>query len=173
MEFKLTRDYFFFGSLRDRDILLAVSGQGARHLAFRDGRLSDHALHRVAQENYPLLVESPGESVPGLIVSGLTTPEIERISFFEDSYYRPRPLDIVTADGVQKCHVFGSEDLSEDSGEAWSFEAWSPEERAVFRLVTEAFMSRYGTASFDEVDADWEHFVAQAELEIYGRHRIG
>ena len=79
----------------------------------------------------------------------------------------------MTADGVRKCHVFGSEDLSEDSGEAWSFEAWSPEERAVFRLVAEAFMSRYGSASFEEVDADWERYVAQAELEIYGRRHTG
>ena len=170
---ELIGDYFFFGSLRDRDILQAISGLGARHLGFRDGRLLDHALHRVAQENYPLLVECPGEAVPGLIVSGLTPPAIERIGFFEDRYYKPRLVDIVTAEGVRKCQVFASQDRSEDSGEAWSFEAWSPEERAVFRLVTEAFMSRYGSASFEEVDADWERYVAQAELEIYGRRHTG
>ena len=165
-------DFFFFGTLRERSILETVIGGEGSHLGFLDGHLPDHNARVVQDEDYPVLVPAAGELLPGVVVRGLSGADMARIRFFEDSYYEPLEVCVSTSEGQISCHVFASPEGSEELGEIWDFETWPVEDREVFRLVAEQFMSRFGHATFEEVDADWEIFVERARAFVRAEKRI-
>ena len=165
--------FFFFGTLRERPILEVVIDGPGSHLRFVDGHLDGYAARRVREEDYPVLVPVANSRLPGVVVSGLTALDLERIRFFEDAYYEPREVSVLTGEGLLACHVFaspnGCEDLDED---LWAFEHWPAEDREIFRLVAEQFMARFGFVTFEEADADWELYVARAREMVLGRRRV-
>jgi hypothetical protein len=99
--------------------------------------------------------------------------DLERIRFFEDAYYEPREVPVLTGEGLLGCHVFASPDGCEDlDEEPWIFEHWPAEDREIFRLVAEQFMTRFGLATFEEVDADWELYVSRARAMVMDGRRV-
>ncbi|CAN8095429.1 unnamed protein product [Discula destructiva] len=61
----------------------------ARH-TFVPAVLHDYCRHRVKYADYPGMVEDPGHSVFGMVVSGITKANLERLDFFEGSQYDRR-----------------------------------------------------------------------------------
>ena len=162
-------DFFFFGSLRDRDVLAAVLVGRADgtllgpHLSFDEAALLGYRTHRVKDEDYPILLSEPGGRVPGVRVRGLRDEDLARIRYFEEAFYDPRPRAVEVAGMRAECLVFVSPDQGEDSGERWTYDHWSPHRRRVFALLAELFMACYGKMSFEEADAMWEEMVERAE----------
>ena len=133
------------------------------HLTFQKGRLAGYRVNRVRDEDYPLLVPNAEGQATGLVVRGLKDSEIARIRFFEETFYEPEELSVITDDGEAKCYVFISQDTGEDSGESWSFADWDAKSRRVLALAAEFFMARHGNATFEEADGEWELYIARAE----------
>ncbi len=101
--------FFFFGSLRDHDILEAVIGRAFPRRAFPAAQLPDHRLERMAQETFPLLVAAAGALAPGVVVEGLEAADIERIHFFESVEYEASLHSIALAGGgALDCHLFAA-----------------------------------------------------------------
>ena len=98
--------FFFFGSLRDHDVLEVVIGRSFPHRAFPAAQLPAHRLERMAKETFPLLVAAPGSRAPGVVVEGLEAADIERIHFFESVEYEPRLHTVeLAAGGTLDCQM--------------------------------------------------------------------
>ncbi len=148
--------YFFFGTLRDRDMLDLVVG---RHVADGDvepGTLPRVRLLRVADEAYPALVPHAESRVEGVRVTGLTVAEVERIAWFEGKEYALRTVDVVRADGgraTAQVHV-ASETL-ELVDEDWDFARWRRTEKDLVMTLAREHMALRGRVSLDEAMGIW------------------
>ena len=153
--------FFFFGSLRDHDILEAVIGRPFPRRAFPAARLPDHRLERMAKETFPLLVAAPGASAPGIVVEGLQAADIARIHFFESVEYEPRlhPVELA-AGGVLDCHLFAATALAGVTGEPWRFDDWAARHKAKELREARLWMAFHGRVTAEEADRLWTEAVA-------------
>ena len=62
--------FFFFGLLRDADVLELVTGRPWTADRFTGARLADARLVRLRGETFPMLVAAPDVWVPGVLVAG-------------------------------------------------------------------------------------------------------
>ena len=153
--------FFFFGSLRDHDILEAVIGRAFPRRPFPAAHLPDHRLERMAKETFPLLVAAPGARTPGVVVEGLEPADIERIHFFESVEYEPRlhPVELA-AGGVLDCHLFAATALAGVTGEPWHFDDWAARHKAKELREARLWMAFHGRVTAEEADRLWNEAVA-------------
>ena len=123
------RAVFFYGSLRDPELLSVVLGRPRSRIALTPARLPDHALRQVAGENFPCVVEAPGEAAPGDLARDLPEAEVARVLFFEDDEeYALRPLSVLAPDGPVEALVCFPKGPTTPAG-PWRFEDWPAADR--------------------------------------------
>jgi len=148
--------YFFFGLLSDVDILELVIDRPAPGQPFPAARLEDRRLHRVENETYPMLVEAPGELVPGVIVEDLTAGDLARIEFFESVEYEHRPIDVDLLSGARiAARAFAATAHAAPATELWTLEDWRRRHKAKDLRDAAMWMSLYGLLSIAEADRLW------------------
>ncbi len=153
--------FFFFGSLRDHDILETVIGRPFPRRPFPAAQLPDHRLERMAKETFPLLVAAPGACAPGIVVEGLQAADIARIHFFESLEYEPRlhPVELA-AGGVLDCHLFAATAVAGVTGESWHFDDWAARHKAKELREARLWMAFHGRVTAAEADRLWNEAVA-------------
>lgn len=124
------RAVFFYGSLRDPELLSAVLGRPVAAGDLAPARLPDHAIRRVRGESFPCVVAAPGEAAEGALVRDLTEAEVARVAFFEDeAEYELRPLPVTLADGgTLEALVCFPRGRTEPDG-PWRLDDWTGAER--------------------------------------------
>lgn len=150
---------FFFGSLRDPDLLEVVLGEpppAPPILAV----LPDHTALRAAGYDFPVAVPRPGASLTGLAVAGLSAQALDRVRFFEDTEYELRPVIIETRAGPVEAHFFASAGLTASS-DLWSLEDWQATRKPLMLAVTRELMAAHGTIPPGAVDALWHRLYNQ------------
>ncbi|MDJ0947196.1 MAG: gamma-glutamylcyclotransferase family protein [Kiloniellales bacterium] len=153
--------FFFFGSLRDHDILEVVIGRSFPRRPFPAGHLPDHRLERMAKETFPLLVAAPGAQAPGIVVEGLETADIERIHFFESVEYEPRLHTVeLAAGGTLDCHLFAATPVAGVTGEYWHYDDWAARHKAKELREARLWMAFHGRVTAAEADRLWNEAVA-------------
>lgn len=153
--------FFFFGTLRDREILEAVIGRPFPGPPFPPARLPGHRLERMARETFPLLIAAQGATAPGVVVEGLVAPDVERIRFFESVEYEPQAHAVEPeAGGRLDCLVFAATAAAGLTGEAWSYEEWLPLHKAKELREARLWMAFHGHVSAEEADRLWNEAVA-------------
>ncbi len=153
--------FFFFGSLRDHDILEVVIGRTLPRRARPVARLPDHRLERMAKETFPLLVAAPGDRAPGVVVEGLETGDIERIHFFESVEYEPRLHAVeLAAGGTLDCHLFAATAVAGATGEPWHYDDWAARHKAKELREARLWMAFHGRVTAAEADRLWDEAVA-------------
>ena len=157
---------FFFGSLRDLDLLEIVIGRAPHGLALADGHLEDHAVHCVAGEPFPMLVAREGARAHGLLVEGLGPQEVDRISFYEDVDYALSPVAVHAEGARVEAHAYLALETLTDSGTPWDLVRWQAEEKAFMLLCAEEMMRFHGVLSHAEVDARWPAIKARAAARL-------
>ena len=101
--------FFYFGLLRDRQVLELVVDRPIAAYPFPPAKLRDARLVRLRGQTYPMLVPAPGRWVDGVVVDGLGDADVARILFFESVEYEPKPLEVVGADGSPlAAHAFAT-----------------------------------------------------------------
>lgn len=79
-------DLFFYGSLRDLPLLEIVLGRPVSGAELRAARLPDHAAHWGAGVSgpamLPVVVATPGMSVPGLLLRGASAEDLARLDYY-------------------------------------------------------------------------------------------
>lgn len=149
--------FFFFGLLSDLDILELVIGRPAPGQPFPAARLRDRRLHRVANESFPMLVEAPGEVVPGVIVDGLTEGDLCRIEFFESVEYEHRPIEVELLSGPRvEARAFAATARAARTPEVWTIDDWRRRHKAKDLRETAIWMRLYGVLSVEEADSLWD-----------------
>ena len=86
--------FFFYGILLDHDVMALVIGRRLPPSAFVPARLKGHVRRRAKGVSYPIAVRDPCGEVAGVVVSGLTKRDVERLSAFERPRYRIAPLKV-------------------------------------------------------------------------------
>jgi ADP-ribose pyrophosphatase len=77
---------FFYGTLRDEDVLAYVAGQGGARLALRSARAPGWQAVYARGKPYPVLVRAPGRAAPGIVTEVADTKVLRRLKAFEVRY---------------------------------------------------------------------------------------
>ncbi|WP_339949964.1 NUDIX domain-containing protein [uncultured Albimonas sp.] len=144
------RAVFFYGSLRDPELLSVVLGRPCGQIALSPAHLPDHAVRQVAGENFPCVAPTPGAEAQGELAHDLTEAEVARVGFFEDDEeYELRPLTVRDDTGapVEALVCFPRGPTTPDG--PWRFEDWPAPERALMIECAHEIMALY------EDGVDW------------------
>ena len=139
-----TRSMFFFGTLMDADILAVVVGRlplpREREVAFLRG----YRRVYVAGRPYPMLIPHGAGRVEGLLVSGLSDREYERLGFYEGWEYVTAPVTVRTLAGrAVETEMFTCSDgvLSDDRD--WKLDLWLRKYKAETMATATEAMARF------------------------------
>ncbi len=156
--------FFFFGLLRDADVLERVTGRLWTADRFTGARLAGARLVRLRGETFPMLVAAPGVWVPGVVVEGLTESDLDRIRFFESVEYQPAMVEVeLQVGGRVEARAFAATLRAVHDEEPWSFEIWRRRDKARALRETELWMALYGHLSAGEADRRWDAALAAGQ----------
>jgi gamma-glutamylcyclotransferase (GGCT)/AIG2-like uncharacterized protein YtfP len=121
---------FVYGTLRDPDVLGAVLGRSATGLsAAAPGYAVVHYPGRV----YPALLRRPGASAPGLVLTDISSFEIDLLDAFEGDEYRREIIAVMIEEELHE--AFAYMPVVAVAGQPdWSLPAWQAEHKA--RVLT-------------------------------------
>ncbi len=149
--------FFFFGTLRDRDVLAVVLGHRAPAAQFTPAWLADHRLVKVRRQTYPMLLPAHGAEVQGVVVDGFGPGDLERIAFFESVDYLPVPMPVTTSAGEPiEVHVYRHTERISHAGEPWRFEEWLADHKPAELRAATLWMALFGQVPIEEADRLWE-----------------
>ncbi len=156
--------FFFFGLLRDADVLERVTGRLWAADRFTGARLAGVRLVRLRGETFPMLVAAPGLWVPGALVEGLNESDLDRIRFFESVEYQPSTVEVELRAGERiEARAFAATLRAVPDQEPWSFEDWRLRDKARALCETELWMALYGHLSAEEADRRWDAALAAGQ----------
>lgn len=148
--------YFFFGSLRDPDVLTAVLGRRPLPARIQPAWLRGFRLLHMRGETYPLLAAAPAGVVRGALVHGLTEADAARLAFFEGEEYETTPVMArIGARRRVRALVFQARPELAGGGRPWDFAAWRRAHKRAFLPLARAWMAFHGHADFAQVEAMW------------------
>lgn len=144
---------YFYGTLRDRELLRLVLDREVDDLRIEPAAAVDHAARVVVGETFPVLVPAPGASAEGVVVHGLSERDIFRLRFFEDEDYALSPID-VTADGQRvQAQVFTPTQRLAVTEREWRLSDWASQDRT-FDLVCAADWMTLADEGLDQAALD-------------------
>ncbi len=163
-------DHFFFGTLKDRDVLDLVVGRQVADADVAPAILSGFRLVRVVEESYPGLAPAPGGQAEGLLAKRLSSRDIERITWFEGAEYGPHVGEVTLGDGTRvTATVHLPSETLEVSDQTWDFEHWRRAEKPMLMALTRAHMTLMGRVSREAAAAIWD----QRRERMQARHPLG
>ena len=157
-------EFFFFGSLMDRDVAEAVLGR-----ALESGALTPAVLHgfvrlTVAEESYPALAPRAGGRVAGMLLRGVSRADLARLQFFESEEFTPQLLDVELASRERvRARVFVASESLRVGEQAWDYRRWLREEKADFLALTRQWMAEFGRRESHELEESWRSAREQRE----------
>lgn len=116
---------FFYGTLRDPDILAAALGRFPAPIDLIPATAPNHATVYFPGEVYPALVARPGTDAPGLLLFNATDNDRAALDAYEgDEYHRAR-LVVTTATAAIEAEVYFPVEAIPDTAIQWTLEQWS------------------------------------------------
>ncbi|MBV9836018.1 MAG: gamma-glutamylcyclotransferase [Alphaproteobacteria bacterium] len=79
--------FFFYGTLRDRDLLSLVLGRPVARHALKPALLRDWRRHPARGKTYPILLRERGAATEGDVLDGVSTAEQRRLTIYEGEGY--------------------------------------------------------------------------------------
>lgn len=139
-------DFFFYGTLCHLPLLEVVLGRPVSPIP---ARLPDHAVHRAAGQPFPLIVQAPGQSAPGLFLPGMTDQDIARLDFYEGGFaYHTRDLAL---DSGAVARVYFPDPGHWEPAEPWDLGRWVATMGDVVVSTARDFMALYGVKPAEQV----------------------
>ncbi|HET7409609.1 MAG TPA: gamma-glutamylcyclotransferase family protein, partial [Paracoccaceae bacterium] len=154
---------FFFGTLRDRELLEVVLDRAVAPDEMRPARAPDHAGRRLAGQAYPHLVEEPGAAAEGVVFRA-SDDELDRLAWFEEAEYGLAPIRAETADGPVQAHYFRATAKLQPGEGLWDIALWHREERAVAIEAARELMAHYGHFPVERMDEIWPGIMTRARM---------
>ena len=146
---------FFYGSLRDREMLELVLGRSLPSSCLEPAAAEDRAALRLVDEDYPVLVPAEGRRAEGVLLHGATEADLARIRFFEEEEYELAPITVRTDRGIVEAQHLGGTEKPQASEVSWDFDAWCRSDRPAAIEATREYMAHYGRLSAAELDSIW------------------
>ncbi len=79
--------FFFYGTLRDRDLLSLVLGRPVARDALKPAVLRDWRRHPARGKTYPILLRERGAATEGDVLDGVSAGEQRRLAIYEGEGY--------------------------------------------------------------------------------------
>lgn len=162
------RNLFFYGTLRDADVLAMVLGPERATLT--PAVLDDHVAMAVAGETFPIIHAKIGAQAHGLLAENLSDEAVERLNYFELGFgYELRSLAVRAGARVVQAQVyFCPPGLFATDGE-WDFAHWGQRQKPLFLEAGAEFMAQYGRIPADKLEPFWAGMRVRALARIAGR----
>ncbi|MBY8977540.1 NUDIX domain-containing protein [Rhodobacteraceae bacterium NNCM2] len=153
---------FFYGSLRDRELLEVVLARPVDDGDFVDASAAGFVTCRMMGEPYPLLLPQPGASAEGKIFRPRTDEDIARLTFYEEAEYDLVEIDVLTTEGGVVAQYFRATGKRAPTDLAWDFERWQREAKAAAIHGAREYMAYFGRLTIEEVDQRWNGIMTRA-----------
>ncbi|MDH3668543.1 MAG: NUDIX domain-containing protein [Paracoccaceae bacterium] len=153
---------FFFGSLRDHALLEIVLGRPVPASAIAAATAPGHAAFRLDDEAYPALFPAAGQDAEGVLISGVTEADHDRLAFYEEAEYGLSPIEVVTEVGPVQAHYFRGTEKPRISAEIWDFDTWCHRHRAVAIEAAREYMDYLGRIPVEDIDTYWPGIMIRA-----------
>ncbi len=138
------KTFFFFGTLAHRPLLEIVLGRVCVSANICDAELSGYQAHWVKDQAYPFLEASKDASAKGLLVSRLSSEDLDRLAYYEAGYaYDIQHLSILSSNGPVQASVFFPISAPV-KGAPWRLQDWCAEYAPLALLAAQEAMSYYG-----------------------------
>ena len=123
--------FFFYGTLMDETVRVAVLGASARTFVIDPARLDGWRRAPVRGRPYPIILPAAGGSVPGLLADGVDEPAAARLDRFEGPEYHRLRVEVRRAAGAAvSCWVYAASDAVVAGAGQWDFDEWSRRDHA-------------------------------------------
>jgi len=133
-------DFFFYGTLRDRDMLSAVIGRRILSKAMIVARLPGYRCSAVSGRGFPGIVADESSSAEGVFVRNLSVREGQRLANFEGPFYLSQFLAIEFRNGgrdIALVFVPGSGLTLSDK--SWDMDEWRRRHKRMFKRRRRAY----------------------------------
>ncbi len=131
---------FFYGTLRDIELLSIVLGRSPERLS--PETLPSYAVYWAKDNPFPMAVAEDGAEAEGLLIEGVSQDDLDRLDFYEGGFaYATLDLDI---GDEANARVFLPEPGMWEAGAPWSLHDWQTRWGAVVREGAREVMSYYG-----------------------------
>ena len=154
---------FFFGTLRDRELLEIVLDRSVAPGEMRPARAPGFATHRLDGQAYPHLVEEQGGVAQGIVFEA-GPDELARLDYFEEAEYGLTPIRVETDAGPVNAHYYRSTEKLRPGDGLWDYAAWQREGRAVAREAARELMAHYGHVPVEDMDRIWPGIMTRARM---------
>ena len=150
-------DYFFFGTLRDRDVFELVVDRRVTDADMEPAELPGYRLARAIDENYPALLPHAGGRIEGVLVHRLSATEVERIMWFEGKEYVSRTVEVALGGGARvPALIYVPTEVLAIAEEDWDFDFWRRTEKDQLMTLVRGHMKLQGRVSQDEAIRVWD-----------------
>lgn len=119
-------DYFFYGTLRDPDVLSLVLGRRIAPVRLKPARLAGYRCFYVKGANFPVIVPgTPDDTVEGCVLQAVDAHEARRLRRYEGAQYSEATVSVaVEGRGTAAARVFRPRAGLAASEEPWRLDAW-------------------------------------------------
>lgn len=153
------KPFFFYGSLRDKDLLSLVLGRSVDQDMYKGAILKGYKVVRLKNEIYPMLSVIPGGMVTGSLIEGLNENDLARIMFYESVEYRPSEIVVQTNTiGQLRASAFIGSSRALVDTRPWSFENWQVTEKPATLIEARVWMSFFGHCDIETADRIWDEW---------------
>lgn len=123
--------FFFYGTLMDEGVRVAVLGTAARALVIEAATLDGWRRAPVRGRPYPVILPAAGCSVCGVLADRVDNAAAARLDRFEGAEYRKTRVTVRRADsGMASCWAYAASDADVVGIGAWDFDRWRRRDRA-------------------------------------------
>ncbi|MCC1492280.1 NUDIX domain-containing protein [Cognatishimia sp. F0-27] len=164
-------DMFFYGTLRHVPLLELVLGRPRAEIALTEVDLPDHAVHWVAEQPFPMILERPGAVAKGVVLRDPTPEDVARLNFYEGGFcYDLRPLTVHAPDGeTLSAEVYFPYDGVWEPGAPFDLANWETLWGEITVETAREVMARFETQSAGDVAAILPFIRARAWGRVMGR----
>lgn len=119
-------DYFFYGTLRDPDVLSLVLGRRVAPARVKPARLAGYRCFYAKGASFPVIVPgTPGDTVEGCVVQAVDAHEARRLRRYEGAQYSEATVSVtVEGQGTLAARVFVPRAGLVPTAEPWRLDAW-------------------------------------------------
>ena len=154
---------FFFGTLRDRELLEVVLDRPVAPEALRPARAPGCVARRLAGQDYPHLAEEAAAVAEGVVFEA-TPDELARLDYFEEAEYGLTPIMVETDRGTAEAHYYRSTDKLRAGEGQWDYEEWRRGPRAIAMEAARELMAHYGVVPVEDIDRIWPGIMIRARM---------
>ena len=164
------RNLFFYGSLRDMELLETVLGHGLSASVMQQATLEGHAVYWAAGRSFPVLVAAPAAQAQGVLVKDLSQADMARLDFYEGGFdFDLRSCKVTSMDGkTEMAEVYFPASGRWQPGASWSLSDWRAQWGDISLQAAREAMIYFGRIPAQELARRFPAIRSRAQSYVRG-----